>query len=313
LYAIRCAIFIGCERLLQSVSSSVVYFAFLNLAFTIVSIYVPEVTQYIGITSIDAGYGIRPVGIVGDPTFFGALFSFSLLLYLLTNHKRNYLIIFVLVVGAIFSGSRNAILSFLASFLVGMLVNGGNILKIIREIIIFSLSIVVIGLNVLYFFVDFNFDFYYVVNELFRSDDEGAYIRIEYWTELLRLALSSNFFEILLGGEGGVSYISNSFGSPYNGFLRIYFNHGFIVLITYMVAIIVLLLQIINDKNLNARKINISLFTYWFVFSQFYDSAFGEFFHVAEFAMYLALATIFSRSIYMKSSGNSAMEFNIKK
>ncbi len=249
----------------------------------------PSFLEYLPVSPLDSGYGIRISGLAGDPTHLGAFFSITLVLMFALRKELCLLwsipIAVLIFIGLLATGTRNAILSMVFGILLGLIGDGGA-----KKIVNFSINLTIASglvFGILSVFFD---DFDGLFSQLFRFDDENAYSRLSIWKDMFEIASRLSPFEVLFGG--GYLFIQDEYGSPYNAFLRIFFNQGIIYLIVLSVIIFLLFFFASRDKDFRRRGVVFALLGYWISFSMFLDTFFAEFFHVSEFIFWVAAAIV---------------------
>lgn len=279
----------GAESFLASLNYAMVIFCVFNFVYLGLGMLIPEVFGIIQLAEDGNAFGRRLSGFPGDPTHLGALLALSLLLLWIAKPPMPRWVLYpyvALAIGAIgLTGSRNAVLSlglgWLASLFVGgvasksvwkALAGAATLLMLVSAVLIFSNDAVE----------------YLVVT--FRLDDPNRYGRTEVWRDMADIFSGLNTFEILFGG--GYQFIQGIYGSPYNAFLRILFDHGVIGLLATLVSSLMVFALILLNENSLVRRTAIGLLVFWAVFSLFLDTFFAEFFHLAELGFWVPAALV---------------------
>jgi hypothetical protein len=286
----------GWKPTLRDIYTALLVYSVVNIILVLVSVVFPETAELIIVSPLISGYGIRPSGMPGDPTQLGALMSVTLLLMLVLRReiygRWSLLFAFMLVVGVFATGSRNSVLSLMLGCFTVLIVDRRSASVILR----LGIVLVVTGLATLAVASTTPEVFEYL-NAVFRLDDENALSRLYIWSDMWNLWSRLGPGEWLFGG--GFLFIQEVYGSPYNAFIRILFNHGFVV-VQFLALTLVLFASAIVDKCTLRRQAALGLLVYWLSFSMFLDTWLAEFFHFAEFCFWLASALLTARTIRAK-------------
>jgi O-antigen ligase len=283
----------GWEHTAQAVYKAMLHYCLINIVLLALSVASPTATQGILVSPLESGFGTRLSGLPGDPTHLGAALALTLLLMLVLRRAapiRALLIVALLII----TGSRNAILSLLVGCLAALLTEPRIVIHLARA---FAGLLVLVAIGVVVALLQADVaDF---VSAVFRIDDDNAYSRVDIWLDMLGLIGRMPLLELL--GGGGYLYIQETYGSPYNAFLRILFGQGLIGLLVFVSVTVVLFLRAALDPVQPRRRLTIGLLAFWLVFSMFLDTAFAEFFHFAEFCFWFAAALVTTQSMALRS------------
>lgn len=260
-----------------------------NFALLLVGVLSPDLYNLVQVSPLKSGYGVRPGGFLGDPTHFGALLSVTALLVfvLRDRYSRATLLVFscFIVVGLALAGSRNAIVSF-ASGAIAAVVLEKKLTKAVVRVTFIAICVLLAVVAMLML----NQDLVEVLRIAFKFDSPQAYSRLDSWRMALEFFERLPLMEQLLGG--GFGYIQGYIGSPYNAFLRFFFDHGLAGMVAMMLSVLMVFVLIVTEEDAMTRKVAGALFFYWLSFSMFLDTFYAEFFHLAEGCFWLAAALV---------------------
>lgn len=284
----------GWHATLRDVYAALLLFSVANVVLVALSIVAPESVEGILVHPLLSGFGVRVSGMPGDPTHLGSLLSVTLLLmFVLRQETRSAwrpVWVVLLFAGTLATGSRNALLSLLAGCAVTTLAHRRGAIAMVwfgvASAALAGLAAVVIATTP----AASNY-----VSEVFRVDDPNAYSRFQIWSDMAELASRLGPHEWLVGG--GFLFIQDIYGSPYNAFLRVFFNHGLLIALVFVAVVLLLAASAAVDGAVLRRQAVLGLLAYWLTFSMFLDTFLAEFFHFAEFSFWLAAALVTSRSV----------------
>ena len=287
----------GWKPTLRDIYTALLLYSVVNIVLLLVSVVSPETAELIVVSPMKSGYGTRPSGMPGDPTHLGALMSVTLLLMFVLRReiygRWNLLFAFMLVVGVLATGSRNSALSLMLGCVAVLIADRRSALAMLRSAINTAIVTSLAALAV----VSTIPEVAEYLQGVFRLDDENAYSRFRVWSNVWDLASRLGPGEWLLGG--GYFFIQAVYGSPYNAFIRIFFNQGFVV-VPFIALTVVLFASAMVDKCTLRRQAALGLLVYWLSFSMFLDTWLAEFFHFAEFCFWLAAALLTARTVRTK-------------
>lgn len=269
-------------------------YSVLNVAIVAGGLIYPPLIDVLPVPPLESGFGLRISGLPGDPTHFGALVSVTLMLLFVLRQQVlrwwSWPLTMVLLVALAATGSRNAILSMLLGMAAAAFCDS-RLLRGMLRLLLIGLAVGLLALAVILTVPDAGA----LALDLFRVDDPNAYSRFAIWSDMLDIAGRLSVLEWIFGG--GFLFIQDIYGSPYNAFLRLFFNHGLTFLAPLLVLVSMLFAWAIIDRDPLRRQIELALLTYWLSFSMFLDTSFAEFFHVAEFVFWVAAALLTTRSL----------------
>jgi len=279
-------------------SRSVIYFSIIS---SIVSILV-----FVGILQFEVGNytliqnywtAFRLHGYLGQPSAFGALVGFSLILlsYLSKLHKVRYLSLtyLFLILVLLGSGSRAAIVALIASYVAALVVehrrlSGAFVAKVMLVQFSLILSFLILTL------------FDYVPSSLFISIDrndfepESENNRLLIWSNVVSLiSVRESFFSIFFGEGAGelVSIYRAAFNVP----LQIIYDYGVIGVVIYLGSVVVSIYVGIRRFVISrciVYKLGLMLLVYGFVFNLFISSFLSPFFNFQTFALILGVVVV---------------------
>jgi hypothetical protein len=277
----------GWRPAVLDILKALIALSILNVVLAVISLLAPEPLEFLLVSPLHSGFGTRIAGLAGDPAQLGALLSITvLLLFVLRNNfgKRWSILLVLLLTGAtIATGTRNALLSLALGCAAAMLCERRATIMLLNACAVVVLVLVPTTLAVLA-----SPEAQDYLASQFRVDDPNAYSRLAVWHDMYQIFRRSSALDLILGG--GYLYIQDIYGSPYNSFLRLFFNHGLVLVVPFLLVVATLAILAVLDRNIQRRQIVLGLLVYWFSFSMFLDTAFSEFFHFAELCFWLAAA-----------------------
>jgi hypothetical protein len=279
----------GATRFLHVFTYALVAYSAVNFVYLGLGKLIPEIFGILQLAEDENSFGTRLSGFPGDPTHLGALMALALMMLWVVRppFPRWLMYSFVgLALAAIgMSGSRNAVLSLGLGWLASLFINGGAS-KSVWKALAAATTMAILIAAVLIFSEE---AMEYVVGT-FRLDDPNRYGRTEVWRDMAEIYSGLTGFEVLFGG--GYQFIQGLYGSPYNAFLRILFDHGVIGLLATLGAVLLVFSLILLHTDALVRRAAISLLVFWGVFSMFLDTFFAEFFHLAELGFWVPAALV---------------------
>jgi hypothetical protein len=281
------------QRTLGLIFRAMFAFSMLNLIFEFIN-RASQSLEFSPISQTTDIYGIHPVGLVGDPTSFGALFGVTFLLYNFLYFKKSRLIIFLLIAGVLWSGSRNVVLCCTAGILVTFFISESGVNRqrgFFRRPSASNVLLVVLAGLGFNFFLGLDY-----LLSLFKFGDPNAFNRIDIWLLAIDVAGKSSLSDILFGGHGGVLATNNVLGAPFNGYLRLLLNHGAFFLFSFVLIIICVLFLNFSDVNCRFRRLHVSLSMFSTLFAFSSDTLYPDFFHFAEFPLLIVISHLFASS-----------------
>ena len=286
---------IGWHDFILAITRLLLWYGLINVTLVLAQSAWPDRLSFLLVPSNESGFGIRISGLPGDPTHLGSFLAIAILLWFVQRISLSNWwlpIVAVLLATMIATGSRNAILSLAlsatASFLAG---SRGSFTRGIK------LLIFLLGAGLLSFlafsYTSYGLEF---LAGVYRVGDENAYSRLKIWQDVLSWGASLPPISLLFGG--GYLFIQDNYGAPYNAFIRIFFNHGVLFAAGFMLVVAEFFFLGLKDREVLWRQTVLGLLVYWFSFSMFLDTAFAEFFHIAELCFWLAAALVVTHRIY---------------
>ena len=277
---------IGWHGFILAITRLLLWYGLLNVMLVLAQCVWPERLRFLLVPFNESGYGVRICGLPGDPTHLGSFLAIAILLWFVQRRSLSIwwrLAVPVLLATMIATGSRNAILSLLVGGTVSTLVGSRG-----REVRFIKLCIFLFVAGLLSFWAFSRTCGLEFLADVYRVGDENAYSRLKIWQDVLSLGVGLPTSSLLFGS--GYCFIQNNYGSPYNAFIRIFFNHGVLFAVFFMLVVAELFFLGLKDRQVSRRQTILALLAYWFSFSMFLDTAFAEFFHSAELCFWLAAA-----------------------
>lgn len=287
---------LGEDEYLKCIVVALVWYCVVNVAFLALGVVRPDLVSIVQVSADESGYGARLAGLPGDPTHLGALFSITMMLLFVLRDRfpRSLLILLSIpLLGIVFaSGSRNSLLSLLLGCGAALLLEyriSGRVIKATLGLIVAS---ILLGLV-----IAVDADVRNIAINLFRIDDPNAYSRLRVWYDMLDVLRRVPPADLLAGK--GFLYIQGEYGSPYNAFIRLFFNQGLAGIVIGLLGLMMVLMLLLTERNALVRQFAGALLAYWISFSMFLDTFIAEFFHLAEFCLWAAVA-ILARGVFVR-------------
>lgn len=285
--AILSVLNVGWNNFILIITQLYLFYGLINVMLVLSQYIWPDWLNLLLVPFNESGFGKRISGLPGDPTHLGSFLAIAILLWFVQRKSLSFWwlpVVTVLLAALIATGSRNAALSLLVGSTVSILVGWrGKWVSLLKLYV----SIISLGLLTVWAFsiTRYGFDF---LEYVYRVGDPNAYSRTKIWQDVFGLTDRLPFANLMFGS--GYLFIQDIYGSPYNAFIKTFFNHGLLFLAVFLLAIAGLCFLGLKDRNVVRRQTFFALLAYWFCFSMFLDTAFAEFFHSAEFCFWLAAA-----------------------
>lgn len=278
---------VGWNTFTLAITRILLLYGLINIIIILAGNIWPESISHVLVPADKSGFGIRIYGLAGDPTHLGCFLGLAILLWYIK--RRDLSTFWFLVAIALFfalnaTGSRNAMLSLIFAGVISTLTGlRWSLVRLIK----FLLLLVSAGLLAHWILFKSSLGSNYLL-DVYRFTDENAFSRLDIWRDIFELAKKLSYNQIFFGG--GFLFITEMYGSPYNAFVKTFFNQGIFFLITLSLILILIIFLISKNRDINQKKICTAILVYWLCFSMFLDTVFAEFFHIAEFCFWLAAA-----------------------
>jgi len=286
---------IGWHDFILAITRLLLWCGLINVTLVLAQCAWPGRLSFLLVPSNESGFGMRISGLPGDPTHLGSFLAIAILLWFVQRRSLSIWwlpVVAVLLATMIATGTRNAILSLAVSATASILAGPrGRFARWIKLYIFLSVA----GLLSFWAFsyTPYGLEF---LADVYRVGDENAYSRLKIWQDVLSLGASLPPISLLFGS--GYLFIQDNYGSPYNAFIRIFFNHGVLFAAGFMLVVAEFFFLGLKDREVLWRQTVLGLLVYWFSFSMFLDTAFAEFFHITELCFWLASALVVTHRIY---------------
>ena len=292
-------LFIGWHNFILIITKILLCFGIMNIMLVLGQYVWPDELNLLLVPFNESGFGVRISGLPGDPTHLGSFLAVAILLWFV--QKKNLSTLWLPVVAFLFAamiatGSRNATLSLLLGGTVSILAGGRRKWARFIKVYIF---ILVLGLLTFWALSNTQSGLK-SLEDVYRIGDQNAYSRLSIWQEVYGLAGKLTFKSLLFGN--GYLFIQDNYGSPYNAFIRIFLNQGFLFVSVFMLVVAGLFVVGLKNCHVFRRQTIFALLAYWLFFSMFLDTAFAEFFHSAELCFWLAAALAVTNRIYARDT-----------
>ena len=286
---------IGWHDFILAITRLLLCYGLINVTLVLAQCAWPGRLSFLLVPFNESGFGMRISGLPGDPTHLGSFLAIAILLWFVQRRSLSIWwlpVVAVLLATMIATGTRNAILSLAASATASILAGPrGRFARWIKLYIFLSVA----GLLSFWAFSYRPYGLEFLA-DVYRVGDENAYSRLKIWQDVLSLGASLPPISLLFGS--GYLFIQDNYGSPYNAFIRIFFNHGVLFAAGFMLVVAELFFLGLKDREVLWRQTVLGLLVYWFSFSMFLDTAFAEFFHITELCFWLASALVVTHRIY---------------
>jgi hypothetical protein len=295
----------GAREFLRFMTDLLMAYSLVNFAFLGLGVVRPDLVTIVAVATDESGFGARLSGLPGDPTHLGALLSITLLMMIVMreHYSRTLLIAFAVpLLGCIVvAGSRNSILCLVLGCIVSIVLEYRLSIGLLR----FAAGLMALFIGAIVTVVS-NAQLTEFAISVFRIDDPNAYSRLSIWRDMFEILASLPLLELVLGN--GFLFIQDLYGSPYNAFLRVLFNHGLLILLLVVVCVYMLLVLTLTEEDSLVRKSAGALLVYWIAFSISLDTFIAEFFHLAEFCFWLAAALLLRGAFVARVASVPAIE-----
>ncbi|MFA9457608.1 O-antigen ligase family protein [Halalkalibacter sp. AB-rgal2] len=201
----------------------------------------------------------RLYGWLGNPNVLGNMLGIAIVSCIFnmnrsTKRKIYYLIVILLTVSLIMTGSKGAIISTSCGIIIYFLtLNKFNIIKFIknsRKFVMLSISIsifLIIGFNLMDNIIGLNLEVY-VERVIKLGEDESS--RFQLWGDGLYIFNQANLLEILFG-HGRNYYMRNVGASAHNTYVELLVDYGLVVLLILLLLTLITVYKVaILDKKL---------------------------------------------------------------
>ena len=285
-------------------SYSIVFFSHSVIYFCIISSIV-SILVFFGIVQLEVGSYLliqnswtatRLHGYLGQPTAFGALVGFSLILisYLSKLNKIRFpsLISLFLFMILIASGSKSALIGLIGAYGVAYLIGPKRLSAAFAAKILLSLVLT----STVFFLVVFHYfsDSIFLMDRIQDFDLENVNSRFYIWFETITLiGAADSFFSIFFGNGAGslVSINRAAFNVP----LHIFYDYGIVGIALYMGAVIVSMLVGLKRFKVSGDFIymlGLMLLVFGFIFNLFISSFLSPFFNFQTFSLVLGIIIV---------------------
>lgn len=258
------------EELLYLLSKSILIFAIVT---SVIAIF-----TFLGLVELEYGNYIlkqnswtitRMHGYMGEPTAFGGLIGISIIAF---SYMRQYkvssydwIIYTFLLISLLMSGSRNAIVSIISTYIIIFILK--KKINIYNIAVLSSIFFVIMIFIVFLFGIDIEQLFSSINRSEFRSQEDS---RLYIWSTVFNMYSNGNIFELIFGSGAGM--IRSEYSAAFNASVEILYDYGIIGFILYQVlflSAVYIGVKRYKKTEYEYYKFGVMLLIYGFSFSLF--------------------------------------------